>query len=272
MENALGIYAAALTPLNEDYSCNDELLAEHCKNLINRGCRGVVLFGTTGEGPSFSVDEKINTLKNVIAFGLDPKKIILANGSSNLPDSIALAKSALANSCAASLIAPPSFYKNISQEGILAFYRELIKQVSSPKLQILLYHIPQYSGVPLSVPIVKILMEEFPGIVVGLKESEGNFDFTKSLLQEVPSCKVYVGHESQIYEAVRLGAKGSICGKANLYPELICSLLEYDNTQELKKTEPLFENRPFIACCKALLATKENPHWNRLRPPLVSFL
>lgn len=264
-----GIYAAALTPLNADFSCNDEQLALHCKNLISRGCSGVALFGTTGEGPSFSVAEKINTLKNVIALGLDPSKIILANGSSNLPDSVALVKSALDTNCVACLISPPSFYKNISEEGVLAFYREIIKQVANPKLRILLYHIPQYSGVPLTVHIVKTLCTEFPGIVVGLKESEGNLVFTKSLLQEVPNCKVYVGKESQITEAMHLGAAGSICGKANLYPELICSLVEHDNTQELEKIAPLFANRPFVACCKALLAAKETPHWNRLRPPLM---
>ena len=271
MKSALenGIYAAVLTPLNADYSCNNELLASHCKNLINRGCSGIVLFGTTGEGPSFSVAEKIHTLETVIALGLDPKKIILANGSSNLPDSIALAKCAIENTCLASLIAPPSFYKNISEEGICNFYREIIHKVGNPKLQILLYHIPQYSGVPLSLPIVKTLMAEFPDIVVGLKESEGNLAFTKSLLQEVPQCKVYVGKESQIYEAVHLGAAGGICGKANLYPELICSLLEHDNTKELEKTAPLFANRPFIACCKAILATNDTPHWNRLRAPLT---
>ncbi|MBS0635637.1 MAG: dihydrodipicolinate synthase family protein [Verrucomicrobia bacterium] len=224
-----------------------------------------MLFGTSGEGPSFSVSEKISTLKNVIAHGLDPRKIILANGSSNIPDTIELAKCARDHNCLACLIAPPSFFKNVSDEGVLAYYRAILSQVTIP---VLLYHIPQFSGVAISMQTLKTLFKEFQGIVVGIKESEGNLEFTKQITKELPNCKVFVGNEMQIYEAMQHGAAGSICAKVNVYPELILSLIKEDNTKELAKSAHVFKDRNFITCCKELLA-QNDPSWRRVRPPLT---
>lgn len=253
-----GVYAAALTPLYADLHCNDQELAEHCLDLIARGCKGIVLFGTTGEGPSFSIEEKKHSIKQVISKGLDPQKIIIANGSASLQDTIDLGKDL---NCLAYLIAPPSFFKNLSEEGILSYYREVLKHIHS--LPVLLYHIPQFTGVPLTVNIVKTLCEEFPN-VIGLKESEGNLSLTKAILKEVPQCKVFVGFEKQIPEAMKAGAAGSICGMANLWPELICSLYEKKKlSPEFEKKLSAIEKYPFIACFKAILG------WDLLRPPLV---
>lgn len=265
-----GVYAASLTPLHADLSCNDKALADHCLQLISKGCKGVVLFGTTGEGASFSVAEKKQTLSQVITHGLNPQQIIVGNGSACLTDTIDLALAALEYNCLACLIAPPCYYKNVSDQGVLEFYRTVIQKIANPNLQIILYHIPQYTGVPLTLSVVKTLCNEFPGIVVGLKESEGNLSFTQTILNEVPECKVFVGSERQLPAAVSLGASGSICGMANLWPELICSLYENDNRlAELEKLLPRFKNSQFIATCKALLAEEQNPHWKFIRPPLI---
>jgi 4-hydroxy-tetrahydrodipicolinate synthase len=109
-----GIYAAALTPMRLNLSCDVQELARHCLDLIHRGCQGVVLFGTTGEGASFSVEERVEVLGGVIREGVDPRKIILGNGSSNIPDSVELARAVLKWKCAAFLVAPPSFFKNVT--------------------------------------------------------------------------------------------------------------------------------------------------------------
>ncbi len=264
-----GIYAAALTPLQSDFQCDVEALAEHCLDLISRGCKGVVLFGTTGEGCSFSLEEKKRVIEQVIAKGVDPKKIIVANGSSCLPDTIELALTALKHGCLAYLIAPPSFFKNVTEEGVLAFYRKVLKRV--PELPILLYHIPQFSGVPLSINQVKTLCREFPNII-GLKESEGNLPFTKAILESVPDAQVFVGSEKQIPEAVRYGASGSICGMANLWPELICELYKTGDLTELEKVSKPIEHLPFIPCFKAILASKKGEHWRDVVPPLAKLI
>jgi 4-hydroxy-tetrahydrodipicolinate synthase len=270
-----GVYAAALTPMHADFRCDHKKLASHCFELINQGCAGVALFGTTGEGPSFSLAERIEILQKLISEGLDPKKIILANGSSGIRDTAQLGREGLKQGCAALLIAPPSFYKNISDEGVLAFYREIIQEIASPNLRILLYHIPQLSGVPISLKVIETLRKEFPEIVIGIKESEGNLSFTKAILKAFPNFKVFVGNERQIMESVHLGGAGAICGIANLYPELICSLYaqgQKANSPNPAAIEAVFKalnGLPFIPAAKSLMERRQGDIWHPVRPPLT---
>lgn len=270
-----GIYAAALTPMHADLACNVQELARHCLDLIQRGCQGVVLFGTTGEGPSFSLKERVKALGKVIEQGIDPQKIILANGASAIPESIELARASLRWNNAAFLAAPPSFFKNVSEEGIIAYYREIIERVADPSFRLIVYHIPQFTGVPITLNIVKSLHREFPDTVIGIKETEGNLEFAKQIIEALPNLHVFVGNEKNIIEAASLGASGSICGMANLYPERICSLYQQGkkalcpNPREMDAFFEAMRDYPFIAAFKALMEHKKGSAWHALRPPLM---
>ncbi len=270
-----GVYAAALTPLHPDLTCHFEELADHCQDLIHRGCNGVVLFGTTGEGPSFSLDERLQAYEKIIERGVDPQKIILANGGSNIPETVELTKAYLKCNSPAILITPPSFFKHVSEEGVIAFYREIIQKVNDPNLRIILYHIPQFSGVPITLGIIAVLRQEFPEIVVGLKESEGNLAWMKRIIAAHPGFKVFVGNEKQIIEAVHCGAAGSICGIANLYPELICSLYfqgkqnSQENPTQLNDFFEAMKGYHFISVFKAWMEKSKGEAWHCIRPPLL---
>ncbi len=270
-----GIYAAALTPLNADLSCNSQELAEHCLDLLQRGCKGVVLFGTTGEGSSFSLQERVDVIEKVIVAGIDPQKIILANGGANIPETVELAQAALNWKVSALLVMPPTFFKNVPEEGIIAFYREIIQRINDPALPILLYHIPQFSGVPITLKIIERLRSEFPDVVIGIKESEGNLRLAKAIIAAFPGFQVFVGNEREIIEAVHDGASGSICGVANLYPELICSLFEQGkranspNPKELDAFFKAMNGHFFIPAFKAVMEKRKGSAWHLLRPPLT---
>lgn len=270
-----GIYAAVLTPLHLDLSCNLETFTSHCLDLLHRGCEGIALFGTTGEGASFSVEERWEILRELIERGIPAEKIILGNGSSNYVDTLALAQKALVYPIKALLIAPPSFFKDISEEGILAFYRNILQSIDIPHCRVLLYHIPQFSGVPITINIIRTLREEFPSQVIGIKESEGNLPFTKEILQKFPGFQVFVGDESQIAESGSLGGSGSICGMANFCPEILRSLFDQGKkdphiiSQDIQAVSNAL--RPgicFISAFKALLRKKQGDAWISLRPPL----
>ena len=262
-------------PLLPDLNCDCKCLALHSFDLLKRGCKGIALFGTTGEGPSFSVGERLQVLDRLIAEGIDPKQIILCNSSSGIQETALMAEAALKYGCAALLVCPPSFYKNVTDAGVIAFYREVIQRVKNPQLRLILYHIPQYSGVPISLEIISALRREFPGIVIGMKESAGNFAFTQKVLEAFPNFKVFVGNERQIIEAVHLGGSGAICGVANLYPELICSLYEEGrkanglNPPRLDAFFEAMQGIPFIAAAKAVMEERGGNVWHMLRPPLV---
>lgn len=273
-----GVFAASLTPIDNELRCNCKELASHSQDLINRGCQGVVLFGTTGEGPSFSVDERLDALKKVIELGVDPQKLIFGISCSSIPDAVKLAKAACDKNCLAVLMAPPFFYKKFEEVGIVAFYREVIQKTDHPHLKIVLYHLPQYTGVPITLKIIESLYTEFPNQVVGIKESEGNLAFTKEILSTFPNFNVLVGNESQISQAVIFGAIGAISGIANALPELICSFYQYgkdqnktDNNKSIQNILTVLKSYPIFPAIKALVRMqKDSSSWQRMRPPLMS--
>jgi 4-hydroxy-tetrahydrodipicolinate synthase len=271
-----GVYAAALTPMHNDFRCNCEELATHCSDLMNRGCTGVVLFGTTGEGSSFSVSEREMAIKNLIQLGLDPQKVIVGILSCAIDDVIKLASVAIDQQCAAVLVAPPFFYKKVDDAGVVAFYKKIIQEINHPDLKIILYHIPQYSDVPITLNIIKELREEFPNNVIGIKESEGNLSLTKEVLSTFPGFKVFVGNELQISEAVQLGASGGISGIVNAYPELICSLYEFGKNQQKPNYNKIaqnivqsLKNYPIFPAIKNIVEKQKGQAWHVLRPPLM---
>jgi 4-hydroxy-tetrahydrodipicolinate synthase len=271
-----GIYAASATPLMADLSCDYDMMAQHCKKLIEEGCNGVVLFGTTGEGPSFSLAERQKAVQALIERGLDPQKTIVSVGGSSIEETVALTKTALSLQCSTVLMMPPYFFKKVSDEGISAFYREVIQRVNDPNLKIPLYHIPQFSGVPITLELIENLREEFPDTVIGIKESEGNWNLTQAILKRFPGFKVFVGNEQHIAAAVSHGASGGISGVANIAPKLICAL--YENGKDEKKpnrdTEievllALIKKHFFIPAVKSILENQA-PQWRSVRPPLVA--
>ena len=164
-----GVFPAVLTPLNSDLTCNYEELFMHINDLLNAGCRGIVLFGTNGESTSFSVRERIEIIKNIIQRGVNPACIIVGSGCTSVDDTVCLTKASVELKCSSVLIHPPFFFKNVPDEGIINFYREVIKHVSEPELKVFLYHIPQVTCVPISLNVIERLMKEFPETVIGIK-------------------------------------------------------------------------------------------------------
>jgi 4-hydroxy-tetrahydrodipicolinate synthase len=270
MEKFTGIYAASLTPFHANGACDYEAYAAHCKDLMAQGCSGVVLFGTTGEGPSFTVAERQEGIQAMIERGVDPKKSIVSVGCPSIEDTVKLTQSALSAKCAAVLMMPPYFFKNVSDAGIIAFYREVIQKVNNPDLKIFLYHIPQYSGVRISLDIIRTLHGEFPNTVIGMKESEGNFELVQAVLKEFPHFQLLVGNEAMIAEAVSLGAAGAVSGIANICPQLICSLYNgKDRQHEIEAFKKILKNYPFIPAVKSIMEQKKGAPWSLMRPPLA---
>lgn len=271
-----GVFAATLTPLKSDLTCDIQKMTAHCKELLNRGCSGIVLFGTTGEGTSFSTSEKIEMLHSLINAGLKPQQLILTSSSCIVSDTVELAQEGIKQGCAALLVVPPFFYKKIDDAGVIAFYREVIKRVNHPDLKIILYHIPQLSGVPFTAQLVKQLHDEFPKQIIGIKESEGNLKLTREILEQIPGFKVFVGNETQLTEAVRHGASGCIAGMANLFPELLLSLYTFgkdssqkDDNEKIRSIRDIINQYPFIAASKGIMESQQGDAWHALRLPLI---
>ena len=270
-----GLWCATLTPLARNGGIDHARFAAHVHALLAQGVDGVAPFGTTGEGQSFAVDERRAGLDALLAAGVPGPRIVAATGCAALPETIALSRHALAAGCRACLVLPPFFWKDATDDGLFAWYARLIDGVADARLKLLLYHLPQVSAVPLSVDLVARLAAAFPGVVAGIKDSEGNWDYTSALLARVPQITVVIGHEPHLPRLMRAGGAGTICGVANIFPALVRALLAPTVTPDDEKRIAAFVQiafqQPFLAGFKSMIADRlRDPGWLAVRAPLVA--
>ena len=269
-----GLWCAMLTPLNSSGGVDHGLLCAHAQSLLDRGVDGVAPFGTTGEGQSFSLAERLAGVDALMAAGIANERVVAATGCAALPETIVLTRHGVQAGCAACLVLPPFFWKDATDDGLFGWYAQLIEAVADPRLRIYLYHIPQVSGTPLSVDLIARLATAFPGTIAGVKDSAGDWANTQALLSRVPQLAILVGHEPHLPRLLRAGGAGTICGVANLFPALVRALLSpavtpVDEQRVLTFIEIAFR-QPFLAGFKAILAEQtRNSAWRAVRAPLV---
>ena len=272
-----GLIAPILSPFNDDLSFNQDLYNALAAELLATGCSGLAPFGTTGEALSVSSAERMAALEGLVASGIDPRVIIPGTGLCNLPESIALSRHAVELGCAGVMTLPPFYFKGMGDDGYFVYFEKLIDGVDHPDLKIYLYHIPQVSGVGLSIDLVKRLRAAYPEIIVGIKDSSGNWENTARLL-EIDGLIVYPGAELPVIDAIRLGGPGCISATANLNGTDIARVIDlcHDGKwqdaeaahEAVKAVRLLFQDYAPIPAQKALLAKRTgDARWNNLRPP-----
>jgi 4-hydroxy-tetrahydrodipicolinate synthase len=272
-----GLWCATLSPLDGRGALDAARLATHAQQLFAAGVDGIAPFGTTGEGQSFSVGERCEGLDALLGAGIPPRRILAATGCAALPDAIELTRHAISAGCVGALVLPPFFFKDVSDEGIYAAYARLIDGVGDDRLRLYLYHIPQISGVGISVAMLSRLAAAYPAIVAGVKDSSGNFDSSRTLVAALPQLSIFVGHEPHLPALRKLGGAGTVCGVANLYPRLMRRL--YDHSLDPNPGEDLALIESFLAAImrfpifgalKSLQAELTgDATWCALRAPLL---
>jgi 4-hydroxy-tetrahydrodipicolinate synthase len=266
-----------LSPLDSRGALDAGRLAAHAQRLFAAGVDGIAPFGTTGEGQSFSVAERRAGLDALLASGIAPRRILAATGCAALPDAIELTRHAVSAGCVGALVLPPFFFRDVSDDGIYAAYSGLIEGVGDDRLRLYLYHIPQVSGVGVSVPMLSRLVAAYPTIVAGVKDSSGNLDNSRALVATLPQLSIFVGHEPHLPAMRKLGGAGTVCGVANLYPRLIRRLydlaLEPDPGDDLALIERFLgaiAPFPIFGAFKSLQAQMAGDEtWLALRAPLM---
>lgn len=269
-----GMWCAMLTPLAPAGGIDQRRLAIHAKQLLARGVAGLAPFGTTGEGQSLSLAERRAGLDALLAAGIAAARVLPGTGCASLAETIELTRHAVSSGCVGALVLPPFFWKEPADDGLFAWYARLVEGVADPRLRIMLYHLPQVSAVPLSADLVARLATAFPGVVVGIKDSGGQWENTQALLTRVPQLAVVSGHEPHLPRLMRAGGAGTICGVANVYPDLVRALLSpevtaADEARIATFIEILF-SVPFLAALKSIVADRSGDEsWRSLCPPQV---
>lgn len=273
-----GVLAPVVTPFNSDLSPDPDRFLRHCRWLLSNDV-SLAVFGTNSEGNSLSVEERLDLLDHLIASGVSPSRMMPGTGCSALPDSVRLTAHATKLGCAGVLMLPPFYYKGVSDDGLFRGFSEVIERVGDSRLRIYLYNIPQVSQVAITVPLIERLLEEYPGIIAGAKDSSGDWENTRVYIDNFAKqgFDVFPGSESFLLRGLRHGGAGCISATANVNPGSIARLFatwqgpDADEQQHrLQEIRTVFAGYPMIQGMKAAIAHYSgNASWATVRPPLV---
>jgi 4-hydroxy-tetrahydrodipicolinate synthase len=276
-----GVFCASATPVLEDGTPDHAAFATHCQALLDEGCDGIALLGTTGEANSFSIAQRQALLDKVIASGISAQRLLPGTSQTNVADTVTLMRHAVEAGVKATVVLPPFYYKGVSDEGLFRFYAEAIEGVGRDDLRVVLYHIPPIAQVGLSVELVGRLLEAFPGIVVGIKDSSGKLESMQQFASTFEDFSVLAGADPFMLPLLRSGGAGCITSSSNLIGNHLRVVFDnwFDPAQEQKVEaaqarinawRDLSNAYVQLPTIKAMLARRRNhPGWTRLRPPLV---
>jgi 4-hydroxy-tetrahydrodipicolinate synthase len=272
------VLSPVLTPFKEDGSPDAQKLLKQCQWLEANGV-GQAIFGTNSEANSMSARQKMATLTALVEGGLNPAHMMPGTGGTSIDATVNMTRHALDHKCAGVLMLPPFYYKDITDDGLFAYFSEVIQKVGETGLQIYIYNIPPVTKINLSLSLLERLTKEYPKTVVGMKDSSGDWAYTESVIKLLaPSgFRVYAGSEVFLMRALRAGGVGCISATANVNPRAIAELAahwrESDADQRqaaLDQVRSVFAQYQMIAGMKTAVAHySKDSEWLRVRPPLM---
>ena len=274
-----GIWPALLTPLHADLSIDHARFTAHSQALLASGCSGVTPFGTTGEGPSFSIAERMQAVEQLVKHGVPAAQIMVSTSCAALPDVLALTRHAINLGAHGCLMMPPFFLKGVSDEGIIDSYRYVIDSINDQRLKLYLYHIPQVSGVGLSHHVIATLIRLYPTTILGIKDSACTTAHSVGLAEAfMKDLGLYVGFEPDLPELGRRGSTGAISGIANFMPRVVSQLVMQPDAattpgerERIVKLLAVLADYSLLPALKGIMAIlSDDDAWLRVRPPLVA--
>jgi 4-hydroxy-tetrahydrodipicolinate synthase len=278
MRNALfgGVNAAVLTAMREDLSVDLDRMSAHGRWLLANGCNGLAVLGTTGEANTLGISERLSVMEGLPERGIPAGALLPGTGTTALTDTVLLTRRADELGCRGALLLPPFFYKAPSEDGLFAYFSEVIERVGGD-IGIYLYHFPAQSAVPITLELIGRLLRAYPGKVRGVKDSSGDFANTKAYVDvfAADGFEVYCGDDGALHALLQEGGAGCITAAANLGSTL--SALVYANWDRaagaeaqlaLSAIRAAVTSAALIPGLKALVARHtSDAGWRTVRPP-----
>ncbi|ALN71379.1 dihydrodipicolinate synthase family protein [Aureimonas sp. AU20] len=270
-EQVFGLSAALVTAFDEAGAIDAGRMVRHARWCLDQGCGSVTLFGTTGEGASISRTERSALLRAFRDSGIAPGETIGCVMANAAGDAIEQAAELLDGGAHGVLLAPPSYFKNLSEDGLFGWFTQVIGALGDKARGIILYNIPSVTAVELSVPLIGRIRAAFPAAIMGVKDSSGNWPYTERLLAEHKDIAILIGDERSLAAGVRLGAQGAISGMANIIPDRLLPMIrEGRDDREVHQLVEAVLGFPVTPAVKALVAHRTGePGFARTRAPLL---
>jgi len=270
-----GVIAAIATPTDADGAPDLKRAVKLARYLLDNGCDGLNVLGTTGEATSFSLDERKAVMSAYKAEGLPLDRLMVGTGAAAVSDAVALTRHAAELGFAGALVLPPFYYKSVPDDGLVAYIDTLVKATADRPIPIYLYHFPAMSGLPWHVTLIMRLLESFPSRIVGLKDSSGDMAYARAAAAIAPDFAVFPSTEAALLEARGGAFAGCISATANLNADLCTRAWRSGDAGALDAAvaiRKLFDGKPLVSGVKALLAhIHGDPALARVKPPLAAF-
>ena len=270
-----GVITAIATPIDEKGAPDFKRATDLARFLLDNGCDGLNVLGTTGEATSFSLEERKGVMNAYKAAGLPMGRLMVGTGAAAVADAVTLTRHAAELGFAGALVLPPFYYKGVPDDGLVAYIDSIVKATAQLPIPIYLYHFPVMSGLPWSVTLIRRLLEAHPSRIVGLKDSSGDMAYARSAAAISRDFSVFPSTEAALLEARRGDFAGCISATANLNADLCARAWRDGDEAALEQAvaiRKLFDGRPLVSGVKALLAhIHGDPALARVKPPLFAF-
>jgi 4-hydroxy-tetrahydrodipicolinate synthase len=270
-----GVIAAIATAIDEKGAPDCARSTELARHLLDNGCDGLNVLGTTGEATSFSLDERKRVMTAYRDAGLPLDRLMVGTGAAAVADAVALTRHAAELGFAGALVLPPFYYKGVPDDGLFAYVETLVQATADKPIPIYLYHFPAQSGLPWHVKLVRRLLDAFGSRIVGLKDSSGDMAYAREAAAIAPTFKVFPSTEAVLLEARSGAFAGCISATANLNADLCARAWRNGDQAALAAAvtiRQLFDGKPLVSGVKALLAhIHADPSLARVKPPLALF-
>jgi 4-hydroxy-tetrahydrodipicolinate synthase len=271
-----GVIAAIATAVGDNGEPDGARSVALARFLLDNGCDGLNVLGTTGEATSFSLEQRKRVMSAYAASGLPLDRMMVGTGAAATADAIALTRHAAELGFAGALVLPPFYYKGVPDDGLVAYIDAIVAATSSQPIPIYLYHFPAQSGLPWHVALIRRLLGKFGERIVGLKDSSGDMDFARAAAAIAPRFAVFPSTEAALPQARSGGPfAGCISATANLNADLCARAYRSGDSAALAEAvaiRKLFDGKALVPGVKALLAhIHGEPQWARMAPPLARF-
>jgi len=270
-----GVVAAIATPVDAAGTPDTGRAVKLARFLLDNGCDGLNVLGTTGEATSFSREERMAVMTAYGDAGLPMERLMVGTGTAAVSDTIALTRHAAQLGFGGALVLPPFYYKGVPDDGLVGYVDELVAATTQPAIPLYLYHFPAQSGLPWHPALVRRLLDKHAGRIIGLKDSSGDMAYARAIAALSPDFAVFPSTEACLIEARDGAFAGCISATANLNPDL-CARAWRDGDQaalaDAVTIRKLFDGKLLVSGVKALLAhIHADPALARTKTPLPAF-